>query len=84
MPITNLRQTTRMAELSGREVPAEVVDRVRRHDGTPAAVRAEGIEIASELCHALLGGGAPGLHFYTLNRSTATRQIYANLSLPVS
>ena len=84
MPITNLRQITRMAELSGRDVPAEVVDRVRRHEDDPRALRAEGIEIASELCHALLEGGAPGLHFYTLNRSTATRQIYANLSLPVS
>jgi len=84
MPITNLRQITRMAELSGRDVPAEVVERVRRHEGTPEAVRAAGIEIASELCHALLAGGAPGLHFYTLNRSTATRQIYANLSLPVA
>ena len=84
MPITNLRQITRMAELSGRDVPVEVVERVRRHEGTPEAVRAEGIEIASELCHALLAGGAPGLHFYTLNRSTATRQIYANLSLPVA
>jgi methylenetetrahydrofolate reductase (NADPH) len=60
------------------------VDRVRRHEDDPRALRAEGIEIASELCHALLEGGAPGLHFYTLNRSTATRQIYANLSLPIS
>jgi methylenetetrahydrofolate reductase (NADPH) len=84
MPITTLRQITRMAELSGRDVPTEVVDRVRRHEGDPRALRAEGIEIASELCRALLEGGAPGLHFYTLNRSSATRQIYANLRLPVA
>jgi methylenetetrahydrofolate reductase (NADPH) len=83
MPVTSLRQVTRMAELSGRDVPAEVVARVARHEGDPDAVRAAGIEMASELCDALLGGGAPGLHFYTLNRSKATREIYANLRLPV-
>ena len=82
MPITSLKQVTRMAELSGRQVPPEVVERVARHD-EPAAVRAEGIEIATELCDSLLAGGAPGLHFYTLNRSKATREIYANLRAPV-
>ena len=84
MPITSLTQVTRMAELSGREVPAEVVSRVAAHEGDPEAVRSEGIQVASELCDELLAGEAPGLHFYTLNRSTATRRIYANLRLPVS
>ena len=84
MPITNLGQIRRMAELSGRDVPAEVVERVAGHEGDPEAVRAAGIEVASELCEALLDCGAPGLHFYTLNRSKATREIYANLRLPVS
>jgi methylenetetrahydrofolate reductase (NADPH) len=84
MPITNLNQITRMAELSGREVPAEVVSRVVRHEGDPEAVRAEGTAIAGELCEELLRGGAPGLHFYTLNRSRATREIYADLRLPVA
>jgi methylenetetrahydrofolate reductase (NADPH) len=83
MPITNLGQIKRMAELSGREVPPEVVARVSRHEGDKEAVRAAGVEVASELCDALLAGGAPGLHFYTLNRSKATREIYANLRLPV-
>jgi len=82
MPITNLRQIKRMAELSGREVPAEVVERVARFDGDPAAVRAEGIAIATELCDELLAEGAPGLHFYTLNRSKATREIYAGIRTP--
>ncbi len=83
MPITNLGQIKRMAELSGREVPPEVVARVARHEGDPASVRAAGIEVASELCDAVLSGGAPGLHFYTLNRSRATREIYGQLRLPV-
>jgi methylenetetrahydrofolate reductase (NADPH) len=83
MPITNLRQIVRMAELSGREVPAEVVERVSRFEGDAAAVRAEGVAIATELSDRLLGEGAPGLHFYTLNRSKATREIYAGLRAAV-
>jgi methylenetetrahydrofolate reductase (NADPH) len=79
MPITNLAQVTRMAELSGAALPPEVVERVSRFDGDPAAVRAEGIALATEMCDELLAGGAPGLHFYTLNRSKATREIYAGL-----
>ena len=84
MPITNLAQITRMAELSGATLPDAVVERVSRFDGDPAAVRAEGIAIATELCDDLLAGGAPGLHFYTLNRSRATREIYAGLRSTVA
>jgi methylenetetrahydrofolate reductase (NADPH) len=84
MPITNLGQITRMAELSGARLPEEVVERVSRYDGDPAAVRAEGIAVATEMCDELLAGGAPGLHFYTLNRSKATREIYAGLRTTVA
>jgi len=80
MPILNLRSVARMAELSGAAIPAEVVARVARFEGDPASVRAEGIAVATELCDALLAGGAPGLHFYTLNRSKATREIFAALA----
>lgn len=83
MPITNLRQIQRMAELSGRQVPAEVVARFE-DVSEPADVRAIGIEIATEMCERLLEGGAPGLHFYTLNRSKATAEIYANLRIEAS
>lgn len=83
MPIQNLRQVTRMAELSGREVPAEIVERIAAFDGDPERVRAEGIAVAAELCETLLEGGAPGLHFYTLNRSKATLEIFARLNLTV-
>lgn len=83
MPITNLAQIRRMTELSGAALPDEVVERVTRHGDDAAAVRAEGIGLATELCDTLLAGGAPGLHFYTLNRSKATREIYANLRTPV-
>lgn len=83
MPITNLKQISRMAQLSGAEVPAWVVEAVSGVEG-PGAVRRVGVEIASKLCAELLDAGAPGLHFYTMNRSTATREIYANLGLGVS
>jgi methylenetetrahydrofolate reductase (NADPH) len=78
MPITNLGQIQRFAELSGREVPLEVV---RRFDGVSEApdVRKVGVAVATEMCDELLRQGAPGLHFYTLNRSTATREIYDNV-----
>ena len=83
MPILNLGQVARMAELSGREIPADVRARVEVHRDDPAALRAEGIVMAAQLCEELLDGGAPGLHFYTLNRSKATREIFAALRITV-
>jgi methylenetetrahydrofolate reductase (NADPH) len=81
MPITNLAGISRMAALSGAAVPREVIDRIEPYADDAAAVRRCGVEIATELCQQLLDHGAPGLHFYTLNRSTATREIHANLGL---
>ena len=81
MPILNYSSMRRMVELSGREMPDEVMARIEPLRDDPVAVRAEGIKIATELCDALLAGGAPGLHFYTLNRSKATREIFAALQI---
>jgi methylenetetrahydrofolate reductase (NADPH) len=83
MPVTNIRQLTRFAELSGTPVPDAVRARLAAVADDPAAVRAVGVEVASELSSALLAGGAPGLHFYTLNRSTATLEVFANLGAAV-
>jgi methylenetetrahydrofolate reductase (NADPH) len=80
MPILGLGSMRKMVELSGREMPEDVLRRIEPLADDPAAVRAEGIRIATELCDDLLAGGAPGLHFYTLNRSKATREIYASLA----
>jgi methylenetetrahydrofolate reductase (NADPH) len=80
MPILGLGSMRKMVELSGREMPAEVLARIEPLAEEPDAVRAEGIRIATELCDDLLAGGAPGLHFYTLNRSKATREIYTSLA----
>jgi methylenetetrahydrofolate reductase (NADPH) len=80
MPITSLTQVARMAKMSGAEIPSWVVTRL---EGCSTVEESEhvGVEIATELCAELLEMGAPGLHFYTLNKSLATRQIYANLNL---
>ena len=82
MPVTSLRSVPRMAQM-GAAVPAWMVQRLEAADavGGDEAVRKEGIELACELCRAVLDTGAPGLHFYTLNRSTATREIYSSLGL---
>ena len=83
MPILNLRSMQRMVEFSRRELPQETVERLAPHADDPVRLREEGIAIATELCEALLDAGAPGLHFYTLNRSKATREIFANLQITV-
>jgi len=81
MPVTNVRQIRRFAQLSGAALPTELAERLTAVEGDPEAVRRVGVEAASALCDRLLSGGAPGLHFYTLNRSSATREIYQELGL---
>ncbi|KRA37386.1 MULTISPECIES: methylenetetrahydrofolate reductase [NAD(P)H] [unclassified Nocardioides] len=83
MPILNLSAIRRQGELIGTSVPDDIVARIAAFEGDPAAVRAEGIKIAAELCDELLAGGAPGLHFYTLNRSKATLEIFEALQITV-
>ncbi|HWJ83336.1 MAG TPA: methylenetetrahydrofolate reductase [NAD(P)H] [Nocardioides sp.] len=83
MPILNLSAIRRQGELIGTSVPDDIVARISAFDGDAAAVRAEGIKIAAELCEELLAGGAPGLHFYTLNRSKATLEIFEQLQITV-
>jgi methylenetetrahydrofolate reductase (NADPH) len=79
MPITNVRQVTRFAELSGAALPKSVTDRINEVADDDDQVRRVGIRIGTELSEELLSRGAPGLHFFTQNRSRATREIYANL-----
>jgi methylenetetrahydrofolate reductase (NADPH) len=81
MPITSLASVQRMAELSGYAVPADVVKRVTAGGDDPAEIRARGIDVAAELCAQLLDADVPGLHFYTLNFSKATREVYTKLGL---
>jgi methylenetetrahydrofolate reductase (NADPH) len=78
MPVTNVGQLERMAKMSGAAIPAWLIERLQAAS-TPANVRRVGVEVATELAAQLLADGAPGLHLYTLNRSTATREIHAAL-----
>jgi methylenetetrahydrofolate reductase (NADPH) len=81
MPITSLVSVQRMAQLSGYAVPDDVVRRIQAGGDDRAEIRKRGIEVATELCRGLLDAGVPGLHFYTLNFSKATREIHTNLGL---
>jgi len=82
MPITSLSGMARMAELAaGARYPAKLLKALARCGDDPDAVARVGVHYATEQCAALLDGGVRGIHFYTLNQSDATREIYANLGL---
>jgi methylenetetrahydrofolate reductase (NADPH) len=79
MPITNYRQIVRFATMCGATIPAELHRRLAPVADDPQAVLDIGVEWAWRQCEDLLAGGAPGIHFYTLNRSLATQRIFARL-----
>lgn len=79
MPVTNVGQIERFAKLSGAAFPAELQARFDAVRDDDAAVRELGIQVAVELCTALMQGGAPGLHFYTMNKSTSTLRVFERL-----
>jgi methylenetetrahydrofolate reductase (NADPH) len=79
MPITNVAQIERFTQMCGATIPEALQDRLRSVADDPGAVMAAGIERAIEQCRELLEKGAPGIHFYTLNKSHATRSVLAAL-----
>lgn len=81
MPVTNVAQIARFAALSGAAFPNELLGRFEAIKDDEHAVRELGVEIATELSRELLDFGAPGLHFYTLNRSSSTVKVYEALGL---
>jgi methylenetetrahydrofolate reductase (NADPH) len=82
MPVLNVRSVKRMAEMSGAAFPKWLEDRLRAHEDDDEAMHRVGVEAATELCQELMARGVKSFHFYTLNRSPATREIYTNLGLP--
>ncbi len=82
MPVTSLQGMRRMAELAaGARYPAKLLRALQRANGNPEAVERVGVQYAAEQCAGLLDEGVDGIHFYTLNKSRATREIYASLGL---
>jgi methylenetetrahydrofolate reductase (NADPH) len=79
LPVTNVKQLNRMAELSGTPIPSHISEAFSKVEDNPDDVRKLGVEIATQLCQELLEAGAPGLHFYTMNTSSATREIYSQI-----
>jgi len=81
MPVTNVKSVKRMSEMAGAKFPDALEQRLRAVEDDEDAMRAVGVQAATELCQELMAGGVQSFHFYTLNRSSATREIYANLGL---
>jgi methylenetetrahydrofolate reductase (NADPH) len=79
MPITNLSQTKRFTALCGARIPAGLLAKLEASAHDEDAVRAIGVDYATAQCRELVSGGVPGIHFYTLNRSLATRHILDRL-----
>jgi methylenetetrahydrofolate reductase (NADPH) len=79
MPITNVAQIERFTKLCGAHIPDTLRTQLDRYREESGSVMAVGIEHAIRQCRQLLDEGAPGLHFYTLNKSLATRAILAGL-----
>jgi methylenetetrahydrofolate reductase (NADPH) len=81
MPITNFKQLARFSDNCGAEIPRWICKRLEGYGDDLEAIRAFGLDVTTALCERLLQAGAPGLHFYTLNRATATCAIWARLGL---
>jgi methylenetetrahydrofolate reductase (NADPH) len=81
IPVTNARQVERFAQLAGAEFPPTLAARFAAVADDPAEVRRIGVEVATALAQELLAAGVPGVHFYTLNKSSATLAVHAALGL---
>ena len=85
MPVTSLQGMKRMAELAaGARYPAKLIRTLNRASSSPESVERAGIHYAAEQCASLLNEGIDGIHFYTLNKSHATREIFKSLGLPTA
>ena len=81
MPITSSSQLMRFSDACGAEIPRWIRLRLQAFGDDSASIKAFGLEVVSDLCEQLKNGGAPGLHFYTMNQSTAVTAICRNLDI---
>jgi methylenetetrahydrofolate reductase (NADPH) len=81
MPIINCSQLVRFSEACGAEIPRWILKRLQEFGDDRPAIREFGIDVTTELCDHLLSGGAPGIHFYTMNQSAPSEAIWNNLNL---
>jgi methylenetetrahydrofolate reductase (NADPH) len=81
MPITSSSQLMRFSDACGAEIPRWIRLRLQAFGDDSASIKAFGLEVVSDLCDQLRNGGAPGLHFYTMNQSTAVTAICRNLDI---
>ncbi len=81
MPITNYRQLARFSDNCGAEIPRWIRKKLEQYQDDLPSLRAFGLDVVTDLCAALLAGGAPGLHFYTLNKHQPTHDIWKRLGL---
>jgi methylenetetrahydrofolate reductase (NADPH) len=81
LPIVNSAQLMRFSDACGAEIPRWLRLRLNAFDDDSAAIRAFGLDVVTDLCERLLAGGAPGLHFYTMNQSAPTLEICRRLVL---
>jgi methylenetetrahydrofolate reductase (NADH) len=81
MPITNCSQLQRFSEACGAEIPRWILQRLRDFGDDRDSILEFGIDVTSKLCERLLAGGAPGLHFFTMNQANACEAIWQNLNL---
>lgn len=79
MPITNSSQLLRFSEMCGAEIPRWVRLKLASFGDDTASIKAFGLDVVSSMCERLLAGGAPGLHFYSLNQAAATTAIWQRL-----
>lgn len=79
MPITNSSQLMRFSEMCGAEIPRWVRLKLASFGDDSASIKAFGLDVVTQMCERLLAGGAPGLHFYSLNQAAATTAIWKRL-----
>ena len=82
MPITNYQNLARFSRNCGADIPRWLAKKLDEFGDDTASITTYGIEVVTRLCETLMAGGAPGLHFYTMNQIQPTKTIWQNLSLP--